>query len=80
MPLYVDDIKDIEEKFDEVSGYDEAGDGTTTFFDLVYGENGKITYEKFIEKVSQKASWIFKPVLLRKKVWNLAQVKLKHID
>ena len=80
MPLYVDDIRDIQGKFDQVSGYDEEGDGATTFFDLVYGENGKITYEKFVEKVSQKAAWIFKPALIRKKVWNLAQVELKHID
>ncbi len=79
MPLYVSDIDALKSSMHEVTGYDEQGDGKTTFFDLIYGEHGKIPYETFIEKVSREAAWIFKPVLLRQRLWEKAGVSCKHI-
>jgi len=49
----------------------------------IFGPNGKLPYEAFIEVVSRSkkgANWVFSAPELRRKIFREAQIPMRHIS
>ena len=69
-----DDQVDLQENFDSVSGWEEAGDGETTVIDGIFSVCSRVGYEVFIEQAISQTRWVFNANTLRKRIWKEAGV------
>ena len=76
---YQDDKDNLVDKFDDVSGWEDAGDGETTIIDTIFAVQSRVSYELFLEQMITKATWVFNPTKLRERLWKEAGVENKHM-
>lgn len=70
------DCKEFKNAFSAVAGFDEED---PSLLEDIFGTQSKQKYETFIEIVQTKAKWIFNAIEVRKRVFDVSQVQVKHI-
>ena len=77
--LYTEaELDSLRDKFYEVGEENESADA---LIDCIFEFSAKIKYTEFIEVMtSEKAKWAFSPYEIRKRVFQAANVDLKHIE
>lgn len=79
------EIKNISEKikpnrdsaFSRVLGLDDEYESV---LDDIFHTYGKLTKDRFTEIVTDKASWVFDAAVIRNKIFDQAEVEIKHIS
>ena len=50
------------------------------FIEDVYGAHSKLEYKEFLEAIYLRASWVFSASEIRSKLFELANVEIKHLQ
>ena len=70
------DCKAFKNAFSAVAGLDEE---IPSLIEDIFGAQSKQTYGHFIECVQTKAKWVFNAIEIRKRVFDVSQIQVKHI-
>ena len=59
-----------------MAGLEEEQD---SLLDDLFGVTSKVQYEVFVEKMISDVKWAFDAVQIRKRIFNTAEIKERHI-
>ena len=68
---------DPDNAFSAVLGWN---DEVPSLLEDIFGTKSTISYNEFVERVSKEASWIFNAPEIRKRIFEAAEVEMKHFE